>query len=386
MAGLQLTSDMEIALGTAAAGGKAEYTIDPTGTPGTIVEIWERTILFPAAGTSITVPKFTFGGVFSSTTPMSRPVKLGGLYQVLLYEQDAGNEDGTGNVLARRNFPCVLQEGGRSNFLTKCTETPQLDIRSGGTFASLAFAASKLTMARVQLCSDKPFANAATQNLPTCVDKRVVANAVSIADGPSFLHRLNPTDRRILSGSPVFFVILVWDENGNWDYVWHFNGVAPGAIPQSFTTLKRSVEVQLIRLGFIDDSDSSTNGEGDYTLVVRPGVAGTPLKKANFNVATFETNTSLTISPPKTIAFGPDVVTAKTQEVSVQVQGHDDDSGTPFGDDDDFAETDMTALDFPIGETRERVTDQFLSLDSHFTAGDDILHFVADLLFSVNYA
>ncbi len=381
MASLKLSTDVEVAFGTPTVPGNAKYTIDPTGVSGK-VETWERVITFNPGGTSISIPPFTKVGVFASTTPTSGSVPIGGLYQVLLYEENKGKSDGSGPVLDRRSFPCVLIEG-RSNFLTKCTEIPQLDIKAGGTFASIAFAASRVTMSRVQLGLKAP--HTGTGGLPVLTDDELVAEAVSVAAGPKLLHRLSPTDRRILPGTNAFFSIMIWDLNGNWDYIWSPEGSAPAKPPKPFNLLSRTVEVKLTRLGFLDDSDALSNGEGDFTLVVQPGIAGTGLVKKTLNVATFETNTSLTIVPPKTITVGPAPIIPDTYPISVQVKGHDDDSGSVPSDEDDFAETDMTELDLPIGEGKEQVNDRFLSLTSHVSGGDDTLAFTADLLFSVSY-
>jgi hypothetical protein len=378
MARLKLSTDVEVAFGRVGAPGDAKYTIDPTGVSGK-VETWERVITFDSSGSSISIPPYAKVGVFASTTPTSGSVPIGGLYQVLLYEENGRKPDGSGHVLDRRYFPCVLIEG-RSNFLTKCTEVPQLDIKAGGTYASIAFASSRMTMSRVQLGIKPP--HTGTANLPVFRDEEQMANDISVAAGPKLLHRLSPTDRRMLPGNDAYYAIMVWDLNGNWDYIWCPE--APPSPPKPFKLLSRTVEVQMTRLRYLDDSDRSTNGEGDFTLVVQPGVAGTSLLTKKLIPETFETNTSLTIVPPTTVTVSPAPITPKTYPVSVQVKGHDDDSDS-IDDDDDYAETDMVELDLPIGEGKEQVVDRFFSLGSHESGGDDTLAFEADLQYSISY-
>jgi hypothetical protein len=381
MASLKLSTDVEVAFGTATTPGVAAYTIDPTGVAGK-VETWERVITFTSGGSAILTPKFAKVGVFASTTPTTGSVPIGGIYEVVLYEEGNGRDDGNGDVLDRRSFPCIQIEG-RSNFLTKCTEIPQLDIKAGGTFASITFAASRMTMSRVQLGVKKP--RNGSGSLPVLTDNELVAEAVSVAQGPKFMHRLTPTDRRLLPGTSVFFSILVWDNNGNWDYIWSPDASAPGKPPKSFPLLSRTVKVELIRLRYLDDSDELSDGEGDFTLIVRPGISGTTLLKKTLTLDSFESGTDLTISPAKTITVGAAPISNDTYPVSVQVKGHDDDTGSFPSDDDDFAETHLTEIDLPIGDGREQVIDRFLSLTSHKSGDDDTLAFIADLTYSVTY-
>jgi hypothetical protein len=379
MASLRVPTGREIAIGSLATPGKAEFTIDPTGGPGK-VEIWERIIPFPPPGSvPPPPPAFGVGGVYASTTPLSKSVSLASLYQVRLYREGEGNAAGVGNVLDQLNFPCVLEQAGRSNFLTQCAHQPQLAIKVGGTFVSLDFAASKLTMSRAQLATKIPVADVI--GLPVFPDGSVVATAHSASTGPKLLHTLALSDARMLPGNSFFFVILVWDSNGNWDFVWDPDVPAPLAPPKTITSKKRSVDVRLTKLHYLDDSDSLTNGEGSFTLVVQQKEP--PVTKT-LGVGTFESGTNLEVIPPVQITLGPEVVTADIRKVSVQVKGVDDDSGTPF-DDDDPAATGLIPLDFPTGEGKEEVIDRLLALTGNPSGGDDDLRFVAEVLYSVTY-
>ena len=389
MASLTLTTGLEIVTGTSATEGQAKFTIDTTNVPK--VEIWERTIPFPPPGPMPLPPAFTSGGVFANMTFLSRNVPLAHLYQVRLYREGEGNAAGDGNVLDQLNFPCVLKDGGRTNFLTRCADKPQLDITAGGTFVSLAFAANTLTMARAQLSRREP--QFSTDNLPTFQARSAVATAHSASTGPKLLHKLVLSDEQMLPGDQFFFVILVWDATGKWDFVWHPDAIAPSAppiapsaAPQKITTKQRLIDVRLTKLHYLDDSDSTTNGEGNFSLIVQQGAPPVPPKKETLGAATFATGTSLPVVPPMKITLGPEVVAADQRNVSVRVTGFDGDmSGVPDGDDSDSADTGAIPLALPTGEGKEEVIDRSLVLIGHPSGGDDTLRFLAEVLYSVTY-
>lgn len=379
MARLTLTGPLEIATGTAAAGGKALFTVDPTDFPR--VSLWERIVPFAPPGPVPPPPPFAEVGLFASTTPISKTVPLAALYQARLFREGEGNAAGEGPVLGKLDFPCVLSDSGRANFLTRCAEVPQLDIAAGGTFVTLAFAASKQTMARVQLAPADPLT--ATAGLPFFPQDDVAG--VALSAGPKVLHKLTVTDPALLPGNKFMFTILVWDSSGNWDFLWSDTAAAPAATPVAIRTKKRVVDVRLTKLYFDDDTDQLSDGEGSYTLVVQQQAPPAAPKTKTLPVGNFETGTDLVVSPPTKIVLGPDTVGVATRTVSVQVRGFDDDSGSFPSDDDDRAETDMTPLDLPVGEGTENVIDRFLALKAHPSGGDDTLRFRAELFYSVNY-
>jgi len=380
MARLILPSDLEIAPGTVAAGGTAAFTVDPTGVPGK-VEIWTRTITFPPPGPVPPPPAFHKVGVFSNTTPQLKAVPLADLYQVRLYREGEGKATGDGNVLDQLNFPCVLSDSGRSDFLTKCADAPQVDITAGGTFVTLAFAGSKLTMSRVQLAKKEPFLGMA--GFPVVPDKSVVASTHSESTGPKFLHKLALSDKRMLPGNTFFFVILVWDSNGNWDFVWDPAAATPPALPKPITTKQRSTDIRLTKLYYLNDSDDLSDGEGYFSLIVQHNAPPAEPDVMPFDVTDFASGTSLDLVPPLGKTYGPEVVTGDIQDVSVAVFGKDEDSGL-FAGDSDTAGTVLTPLQFPIGEGKEEVIDRLLSMESGRIGGEE-LHFVAEVLYSVTY-
>jgi hypothetical protein len=74
--------------------------------------------------------------------------------------------------------------------------------------------------------------------------------------------------------------------------------------------------------------------------------------------------------------------------VTVRINAVEDDSGTPFGDDDDTALAGGfagTPIPIPAGEGKELVPSQVMNFTSTMTGGDDLLQFGAQIIFSVRY-
>ena len=125
-----------------AINGTADFTIELGGSPS--VELWER-VLPCAPGAP--PPPFALTGVHTADASFSRPVPLGDVYQARMFRENQGNSTGAGDLLGKLDFPCVNGEN-RSDFLTRCAETPQVDIVPGGTYASFAYAGSTPTCCR----------------------------------------------------------------------------------------------------------------------------------------------------------------------------------------------------------------------------------------------
>jgi hypothetical protein len=391
VASLTLNNGVDVIPGTLIAGGIANFTVDPTGVTER-VELWERSISFAAPGPVPPPPDFVKIGLFGSTTSQFRKVPLAALYQARLYREGEGNKAGDGPVLDRLDMPCLLsdEQGSRLPFLTACADKPQIEITAGGTFVSLDFAAQKRTMARVQLALGSPKTFVLGKDA-LGIFGQGAAIATTFSGGPKLLHKLALIDEAMLPGTQFFFVILAWDEAGKWDYVWDPDAAAPKTNPKKISTKQRFVDVRLTKLHYLDDSDGDLtgSGEGDFTLVVEFPDKVKPGKemRKSLNVPTFKTGTSLTITPPTSITIGPEVVALNARKVNVKVEGHDDDGGGLGTDDDDFVETPMTPLDFPVGEGKEEVTNRLLSLKGDQNpVGDDDLRFTAEVVYSVTYS
>jgi hypothetical protein len=285
MASLTSIDPNELALVSLPAGGLANFTVDATGSTSSPskVEIWERDLPF-AAVTSL--PPFTKSGTFPSgvATSVTKPVALGGIHQVRLFFVNQGNASGntsiSGELLGRLDFTCV-RRAARVNFLTRCASMPQIDLTTGGTFISMAFATNVPARARVQIGVNPPALDGA--GFPFFAPGDVVASVVT--DGPKLLQKVSLIDEltspdisghpALRTGQKLFFVILCWDALGSWDLVWNTTGVAPATPPDK----KRVVDVRLHRLRCLDDSDHFSNGEATFKFIVNDLSPTTPTVK-----------------------------------------------------------------------------------------------------------
>jgi len=227
------------------SGGRAKLHVQ-SATP---VELWERIIPFAPPGSATIPPDFVRTIPFSGTqvdasfdAPTLGSIPLAGLYQARLFRFDSGNPKGidetrvTGfglehTLLGKVDFPCLKPEA-RADFLTACGESPQIDLEGGGTFASLVFAASKRVMFHVQIGAVPPILSpGGPAFVPT---PATVASATSVT--PKRIHRAVAIDDLVesditehsplLAGHRFFFVTLVWDSNGSWDFLWNTTGFA----------------------------------------------------------------------------------------------------------------------------------------------------------------
>jgi hypothetical protein len=75
--------------------------------------------------------------------------------------------------------------------------------------------------------------------------------------------------------------------------------------------------------------------------------------------------------------------------LSVRVEGVEDDSGSFPPDNDDTAATGgivgVQPLSFPVGEVKEEVKDEMLTLYSQQTSFSEQLSFIAEVVYSVKY-
>jgi hypothetical protein len=391
MATLFPDNPLEVAFGTSASPGSANFTVDSNSFSPRL-EIWERTIPFPPRGsTPPAPPPFTLRSTVASRRALSEGVPLGELYQVRLFRDGEGDHPlGTGNLLGKLDFPCFTPDL-RANFLTKCADRPQVDIVMGGTFAFFAFASSKPVMFRIQLGVTMPILDPTTGLPFFAVPGDVAASAVSLS--PKLLHNVTLIDELLqgdttghsplLPGNTFYYIVLVWDENGSWDCIWNTTGAVPVSPPEKITAKKRSIEVAFRRILIIDDSDDLSDGEGEFELFVYHG--GNEMKSLIEweNVASgenlpFRSRLAVFNIPPEVVSRG-------TKNVAVSVEGYDDDSGSVPPDSNDLAETGRVTLDFPVGSGQEEVNNRLLVLTGYPITSGEKLKFEAYVTYSVNY-
>lgn len=193
------------------AGATAKFTVDPEIPMGTIpkTEIWERVLSFTSGAMP---PPYQRIGVFDQPTSLSGPqpplsLNPGDIYQVRLFLEGQGNADGesssVGTLLGKLDFPVLIREG-RTDFLTQCAEVPQIDITMGGTFASIAYAGSTPTRARIQLGVGGPklFSSGGYTGFPFFELESVVAS--SVTDSPKYLNKASLVDTRMTPDQSLF--------------------------------------------------------------------------------------------------------------------------------------------------------------------------------------
>ena len=350
--------------------------------------VWERVVPFNAAPP---LPKFQPTPAFTGPLTVRRgPIPVGSTYQARVFRDGEGDSSGVGpGLLARADYPCVNPEG-RGAFLTQCAEGhPQLKITPGGTFVSMSGAAGITARARAQVAAVKPALD--PQNLPFFPPEKVVATAVS--DDPDFVYRLMLTDEltdpdvekhtAMQGGQTLFYVVLAWDKQGNFDFVWARSGAAPAAIPEAIKTKQRTVAVRLTHMWCHSDSDDLSDGEATFAFVVTDS-GGAPTTKS-FTWDPMASGSDRPINSVDVSVAG----TAAAGTVLVRVDGDEDDSGSFPPDSDDLASTSLglggTPLEFPVGEGAEEVNDRVITLHSFPETTGELLSFSAEISYDVHY-
>jgi hypothetical protein len=320
-------------------GKTVDYEVETT--PQQPMEVWERVVNFAAA------PPFAQFQQFSTvpaavTAPATRSaIAPGALYQAREYRVNQGRAEGDGDIIGRVDMPCLNPES-RGRFLTQCAEVPQLKITPGGTFVSMSQrgATSIPTRVRAQLATDQPRLD--NLGFPFFDPQTVVATALS--DDADFIYRLTLIDQLtqpetsqhtpLQCSQDLFYIVLAWDHQGNWDYIWARSKPAPAATPEKVTTKTRTVNVRLDRLRCLSDSDDLSDGEATFTFVVTGGNPPPQTKTVTWDPmptgGTLNTGASITLT-------GADAAGS----VAVRVDGDEDDSGSFPPDDDDLASTDL---------------------------------------------
>ncbi|MGV9270727.1 hypothetical protein ACWDRR_39520 [Kitasatospora sp. NPDC003701] len=391
----------EIAVNAGTA-GRADFTVAPSGS-AVGLEVWHRTIPFTPGAPP---PPFVLGPVWNPPHPtrtFHQDIPVGFLYQARLFEKGRGSpalaeKPPPELLIGKVDTPCL---GGktRSAFLTGCIQRPQALITPGGTFVSVAFATSDLTMARVQISDSPPQVETLTGH-PFFSDQQVVAAAAS--DRPAWMHEFSLIDDlhspltsdhiHLTPGAELHFIIVVWNAAGFFDFIWNTTGAAPSTPPEKIKVKSRTVEARLVRVHCYDDSDDLSFGEAHFTF----GLAGGAMPVTQ----TFRWDPMASDSdmPPTPLLATPLKLVAPFTDFGVVVwvdATEEDKVGSVPPDSDDSASTAGplgsgagrgTPLSFPVGEGREEVTNRLLELQSVPTTDGDMLSFGAKILYSVSYA
>lgn len=158
-----------------------------------------------------------------------------------------------------------------------------------------------------------------------------------VARGPQQTFHLVVDD--LLPGMPYYELLMLMDEFGNWEFR-----------PDSITTLRRKVEVEVTELFISDDSDDLSTGEGTFTFSVSAATEAL----ASSNTVTYP-NTTIDSghhvalpNPVGTCVLGPTTVMPDTKRLFYWAGCYEDDSGSFPPDGDDYA-SGHKELRIPIG-------------------------------------
>jgi hypothetical protein len=181
-------------------------------------------------------------------------------------------------------------------------------------------------------------------------------------------------------GQRLFYVVLAWDEQGNWDYVWGTSAPAPGPPShptyESISTKRRRVSASLTHVHCNDDSDDLSDGEATFSFILS---SNTDTEQDTFTWDPMPTggNRNWPVG-----AFQL-VLTQPPSEGRFRVNVHCDEDDSPASN--DLAEIGDEIIECPVGRGTEEVPLGVITRRSHpLTAGTD-LEFTAEVAYSIEY-
>jgi hypothetical protein len=227
-------------------------------------ELFERVVPFGAAASGSLFHKVP--GVFAEdeTRLHSADVPIGSLYQARLFRRDAispGTQPTDDDVpLGRVDLPAIITEA-RTNLLTTCDpERAQIVLDAGGNYLKAALATGGARTRMLLLVGDiEPTLVQLQVPFPRFSDRNPVAASASRNSG--LLHRViapppnsHQSTDRVSPQQSIFFIALVWTENGSWDFVWSETRKAgEDGEPQELTTKTRTIEIEVRQMTCVDD-------------------------------------------------------------------------------------------------------------------------------------
>lgn len=312
---------------------------------------------------------------------------LGWVTQARLLALSTGSPLGDGQLIDEVLVP-RLDHTARRTFLTDCSEgAPQIEVATGGTFLR-ALVASGTTTTLAQVFVGRAAPTWRDGGFPVFPPDAFLVSAVSAA--PDLVHDVLVMDGRsegwttgprLASGMALWFVVLVWDSDGAFDLAWstrdampHPAGLVRPASQQVRTRIRR-VDLHVTALVCLDDSDDASDGEATFTVGVRPS-DGTPDQTRTIVWDPMESGSSKVVDETFSLR-GPAAGSPR-----LVVVGLEDDSDSPFGDDDDGARSEPLTLTFPQGPGAEAYHRE-ATLDAG--PGDDGFRFQVHVSADVTY-
>jgi hypothetical protein len=199
---------------------------------------------------------------------------------------------------------------------------------------------------------------------------------------PSGLWRLTKTEHTLVSGwgknheleaTPLLpgnvfaSTILLVDKSGRWQ-----------SMSEYFSTLQRTVKVDLVELHIDNDGDTAANSRAGFRLEIHEGQA----VPATFEVPERDIGDGDDIDLTNenfSATMGPKTITEDNHDVAVFVWGYDEDGIEA----NEHAESGLIPLSIPNGRLNETVTNADTWLQAYPTEGD--IEFKARVRHSVNY-
>lgn len=181
----------------------------------------------------------------------------------------------------------------------------------------------------------------------------------------------------LLPGNHYFFLVLVTDSFGNWDFR-----------QEELDTLRRKITVEFPTIHIFNDGDPFNDGEGEFWFRIYFGSPAQPVLVVDpdFHLPTQDIDDWGETDRPYSMGFahaGPlEVVTPATSRVSVGSWGIEHDG---IFESDEGAQSRDAVLPFPAGRFVETVTNSTFSMDCPSSTGDDF-HYGVDVRWSVAYA
>lgn len=354
-------------------------------------ELWLAKTEFNGPSTSPVFARVrTFPPNFSQYILLDTPGPVGALYTFRLFAAQSGSPSGDGLLIDELNIPRLKKDHGRKNYLTMCGEgVAQLSVMSGGTFIrGVIGSGSVVSRALLFGTETKPVW---TDGLFPTADVQGTAKFLlsAASSDVGLIHVVELEDRRtdgwpdsdrMRPGAQLYYIALVWDSAGNFDFTWKTGpGLATTAgpstnDPEMLTTKQRAVAIDVATLVCIDDSDDLSDGEATFTITVTPASPASAIIRTR-SWKPMESGSSLALDEMFQVSG------AAADSIAISVAAVEDDSGS-FPEDSDDNAAGSIQVKFRSGVGAEDFQD-FLTIDSG--EGGDGFHFLAHCLVSVTH-
>jgi hypothetical protein len=180
----------------------------------------------------------------------------------------------------------------------------------------------------------------------------------------------------LFPGNHYFFVVLVTDAFGNWDFR-----------KSEFTTMRRKITVEFPTIHIYNDGDYATVGEAEFWFRVFSGQVNNPNVIKEFHYPQQDIDDWSETDRPYQVGFAHvgelEVVKPREQDVGVASWGVEEDGPLEA---DEGATNSGEFLPLPSGKSVEKVTNSSFLMDCPTSTVDSTFHYGVDVRWSVEYA